>query len=91
MRIKLNFSDPLSISPKLDQDKLVFHIKHREDYFISKTLLINLHSNFTTLTKNLKRQMIDNDFTKFVLTSAEMAKVGVLNSFFSTLLINIIL
>jgi len=53
--IKLNFSDALAISPLAIQDTLVVHIKERRDFFISKTLLKDLHQNYTTLTSFIKK------------------------------------
>ena len=49
LKIKLNFSDPLTISPLLERDILVVHFKELRDYFVSDTYLKDLHYNFTTL------------------------------------------
>jgi len=43
MDIKLNFSDPVIVSPNKEQDILVFHIKEQLMHFVSKPLLKDLH------------------------------------------------
>ena len=63
MMIKLNFTDPYSISPKEQQDQLVFHIKDKQEFFISETLLVDIHDNFTTLRSRVPKQMPDTLLT----------------------------
>jgi len=60
MTLKLNFTNATEISPLITQDTLVFHVKDRGFNFISKTYLVDLHNNYTTLTRPIKKQMIDN-------------------------------
>jgi len=55
LRIKLNFTKALSISPMLVQDRLIFHVKDKRDFFISSTYLDDLHDNYTTLAKSIKK------------------------------------
>ena len=50
MLIKLNFTDPYAISPLEQQDRFVWHVLDRKDFFISATDLVDLHSNFTVLS-----------------------------------------
>jgi hypothetical protein len=47
--IQLNFNNPILVSTESSQDVLVFHIKERNDFFVSKEYNTVLSSNSTTL------------------------------------------
>lgn len=55
LKLKLNFSNPVWVTPEFRFDKFVFHIKKKHDFFISKEYLKDLHDNFTTLTRGIRR------------------------------------
>jgi hypothetical protein len=55
LELKLDFNDPLAISPEFSFDSFVFHIKEKHDYFISAEHLLDLHDNFTTLGFTIQR------------------------------------
>lgn len=85
MVIKLNFSDPLELSPMAEQDKLVFHIKEPSFFFRSVPLDKNLHKSSWTMRKRIRKQMPDTDFNRGFEKSSELLKttvqVGVVTTF----------
>jgi hypothetical protein len=58
--IQINFSDPLIISPKIDQDEIVLHFKEPQNYFISEANK-NLSYEFHILKHNIRKQMIKSN------------------------------
>lgn len=60
--LKLNFSDPLSISPLLIQDTLIVKFKDLS-FFYSTEVQDFLDSRYRILSTPLKRQIFDNEAT----------------------------
>jgi hypothetical protein len=89
--IKLNFSHPLSISPKQIQDTIVVHIKDRRDFFISSTLLVDLHANYTTLKSAMKKQMPDDNITRNLLAASEAADSSLRTTLVGSIIMNIMI
>lgn len=57
--IQLNFTDRLSISQKIVQDRIVFHIKDFSVAFYSPERRNFLHHDYWTLTSRVRRQLPD--------------------------------
>ena len=91
MQIKLNFTDPYAISPLEQQDKLVWHVLDRKDFFIAEEALVDLHSNFTTLTCKITKQMPDNLATNTLLTGSTGSKNMMKGSFVSGIILNLVI
>lgn len=77
MNIKLWFKHPVQISPNKPPDQLVFHIKEKFWYFFSSELRRDLHDNYTTLTYLIGRQLIDNEFNRAIILSAEESQITI--------------
>ena len=60
LTINLTFRDPEQISPKVEQDSVIFHIKTKE-FLLSKTLNV-LSDDFLTLSIHVKKQMENSAF-----------------------------
>ena len=80
MIITLKFNNPLSISPMIQKDKIVFHILDMQFFFISETLLEDLGQDYRTLRYPVKRQMIPSEASAQFLSSTELASKVLLNS-----------
>jgi hypothetical protein len=89
--IKLNFSHPLSISPKQIQDTLVVHIKERRDFFVSSTLQVDLHTNYTTLKSAMRKQMPDEKLTRGLLAASEVTDVSLKTTLVGSIIMNIVI
>jgi len=89
MMIKLNFTRAVEVSPLQKQDTLVFHIKDKGHNFISETLLVDLHSNYTTLTRPLLKQMFDNQLSRSLITSSINVKDSLIGTTIFTVVVNI--
>ena len=87
MIIKLNFTDALQISPMIEQDRLVFHVKNLSHNFISETYLIDLNANYTTLSRPIRKQMIDNSVSRNLISGSEDLKT----TFFGSALVSMVL
>jgi hypothetical protein len=72
MIIKLNFTNPLAISPLKQQDRLVWHVLDRKHFFISATELVDLHLNFTTLSGKIMKQLPDDLPSNSLYFSSEL-------------------
>ena len=91
MKLKLNFTDPYSISPMEQQDQLVFHIKDKQEFFISETLLVDIHDNFTTLKSKIPKQMPDNMLTQSLTGGSAAMKDVMQGSFLISVAMNIVI
>ena len=91
MIFKLNFSNELAISPDLDQDLVVFHIKEQRELFISETLLQDLSDNFTTLMQKVPKQMTDSTVTDILIGTAETVEMFIKGSFIGSVLFYVML
>ena len=91
MLIKLNFSNELAISPDLDQDLVVFHIKEQRELFISETLLQDLSDNFTTLMQKVPKQMTDSTVTDILIGTAKTVEIFIKGSFIGSFLFYVVL
>jgi hypothetical protein len=89
MSVKLDFTSPTEISPLAKQDTLVFHIKEKGLNFISKTYLVDLHDNYTTLTRPIKKQMIDDTLSNGMVLVTSGIKEGMVASVVAALVLNI--
>ena len=56
---KLNFSEPLAISPLLEQDLLILHFKDL-NYFYSAEVQNYLHKDFWTISRRIRKQNFDS-------------------------------
>jgi hypothetical protein len=54
----VTFNDPRVLSPFQEKDKLVFHIKKKNDLFISAATKHDLSTDYTTLSANIPRQLV---------------------------------
>jgi hypothetical protein len=91
MHIKLNFTDPYAISPLEQQDRLVWHVVDRKDFFISATELVELHANFTVLSGKIMKQMPDNAATNALLVGSEGSKDMMKGSMVTSVFMNVLL
>lgn len=71
MKLKLNFTDPIQISPGLPYDRFVFHIKEKYSFFFSSEYFKDLHDNYTTLEYGMPKQMVDNSFSRAIVEAGE--------------------
>ena len=63
MVIKIKFNDPYSLSPLVTQDQICVHILNETSlrFFHSTVENKDLHPEYWTLYKNIKKQMIDDE------------------------------
>lgn len=83
--LKLNFSNPIALSPDEVQDQLVFYFNDTELFFSTK-LRKTLHESSRLLLKNIKKQMPDSDTTRNMVSTSESA-----NDFLTYMLVGSIL
>lgn len=74
------FNNPEDISPLIDQDNLVFHILDPQYFFISETLLVDIHEDYRTLRHPIRKQIIPTETSILFLRSMQVASVVLLNS-----------
>jgi hypothetical protein len=55
LNISLKFNNPVDISPKIDQDRIIFHILDLQHFFISETLLMDLSEEYHTLKYPIRK------------------------------------
>jgi len=89
MKISLGFHSPFYISKYADQDDVVVHIKDFRDMFVSKTLLTDLHINYTTLRCRVPKQMEDTAFSRSMVVTAENVETLITASVLSSVAFNI--
>lgn len=64
--LQLYFHDPLSISPNIDQDRIVVSLRNDSfvHLFTSKEFKKTLHRNWWTIDSNIGKQMEASSFNK---------------------------
>jgi hypothetical protein len=90
MRIKLVFNNFAEISPLVEQDELIFHIKDPLHFFISDEYLTDLDIAYWTLSSKLKKQMDDTPGARSVMSVTQYVSESILNALVATFLVNIV-
>lgn len=91
MQLKLNFTDPYAVSPLEQQDKLVWHVLDRRDFFIAESALVDLHINYTTLSSKIMKQMPDNLATSTLISGSTGSKDLMKGSFVGGIVLNLLI
>ena len=58
-------------------------------FFISEELLVNLHINYTTLSKSIRKQMVDNKLSHSLVSTSETAAISLKGTLLGTVVLNI--
>ena len=95
LTIDIDFNDPIAISPKAKQDKLVWHYFENQTILVSKTHGEPLHRNSSVLKVQVPKMMLNNTLARFTIGLSEtvdstiktfMLVSVIVNSFFPFLL-----
>jgi hypothetical protein len=89
LTINLTFNEPFQISPKSDQDMLVFHVLEKE-IFVSKDFH-PLSEDSRTLSIKCRKQMYNSEVNQQLEAVYEQTKVMIKGSVVGSFVINIFL